>query len=130
MEPSIEFLTVEECHQVDAALLTSREKFTVRVAIYALRSLKTIAQEQNSPIADLSQSAIVEWISADPSLQTQQDGSFRNFFVQIVLGALKPLREISAHLGVPIEQVTVPQVIAWYEVQAKATLEAEHSTQG
>ncbi len=125
MEPSIEFLTIEECNQVDAALLTSREKFTARVAIYALRSLKTISQEQNCPIADLSQGAIVEWISADPSLQTQQDGSFRNFFVQIVIGALKPLREISGNLGVAIEQVTVAQVIAWYEVQAKVTLETQ-----
>lgn len=124
MEPSIEFLTVNECNQVDAALLTSREKFTARVAIYALRSLKTIAQEEKSPIADLSQSSIAAWISADPSLQTQEDGSFQNFFVQIVLGSLKPLREIAGSLNVAIEQVTVAQVIAWYEVQAKVNLDA------
>ena len=122
MEPSIEFLTVEECHQVDAALLASREKFTARVAIYALRSLKAIATEQQCPVAELSQQAIVDWIEADPSLQANQDGSFRNFFVQIVLGALKPLREIAGNLNVAIEQVSVAQVIAWYEVQAKINL--------
>lgn len=123
MEPSIEFLTVEECHQVDAALLVSREKFTARVAIYALRSLKAIAQEQQCPVAELSPQAIVDWIGSDPSLRADQDGSFRNFFAQIVLGALKPLREIAANLKVAIEQVSVAQVISWYEVQAKRNLD-------
>ena len=123
MEPSIEFLTVEECHQVDAALLASREKFTARVAIYALRSLKAIAQEQQCPVAELSPQAIVDWIGSDPSLRADQDGSFRNFFAQIVLGALKPLREIAANLKVAIEQLSVAQVISWYEVQAKRNLD-------
>ena len=127
MESPVEFLTVEECHQVDAALLTSREKFTSRVAIYALRSLKTIATQQNCTIKELSQETITNWIHSDPSLQETQDGSFRSFFSQIVLGAIRPLQAIAnngadGEDGGAIENVTVAQVISHYEAQAKASL--------
>lgn len=124
MESPVEFLTVEECHQVDAALLTSREKFTSRVAIYALRSLKTIATQQNCTINSLSQETITEWIHSDPSLQETQDGNFRSFFSQIVLGAIRPLQTIAndGEKDGAIESVTVAQVISHYEAQAKASL--------
>ena len=124
MESPVEFLTVEECHQVDAALLTSREKFTSRVAIYALRSLKTIATQQNCTIKSLSQETITDWIHSDPSLQETQDGNFRRFFSQIVLGAMRPLQAIANGAGNDgaIENVTVAQVISHYEAQAKVSL--------
>lgn len=122
MESTTEFLTVEECHQVDGALLTSREKFTARVSIYALRSLKAIALEENSPIDQLSSEKITNWIHQDPSLQETQDGSFRNFFSQIVLGALRPLREIAQTRDCKIEDLTVADVIGHYETIAKASL--------
>jgi hypothetical protein len=124
MESPVEFLTVEECHQVDGALLTSREKFTSRVAIYALRSLKTIATQQNCTIKELSQETIVNWIHSDPSLQETQDGNFRSFFSQIVLGAIRPLQAIAndGENDGAIESVTVAQVISHYEAQAKASL--------
>ncbi len=127
MESPVEFLTVEECHQVDAALLTSREKFTSRVAIYALRSLKTIATQQNCTIKELSQETITDWIHRDPSLQETQDGSFRSFFSQIVLGAIRPLQAIANSVEEgkndgAIENVTVTQVISHYEAQAKESL--------
>ncbi len=124
MESPIEFLTVEECHQVDAALLTSREKFTSRVAIYALRSLKTIATQQNCTIKNLSQETITNWIHSDPSLHETQDSNFRSFFSQIVLGAIRPLQAIANYAGNDgaIENVTVAQVISHYEAQAKVSL--------
>jgi hypothetical protein len=123
MESTTEFLTVEECHQVDGALLTSREKFTARVSIYALRSLKAIALEENSPIDQLSPATITAWIHQDPSLQETQDGSFRNFFSQIVLGALRPLREIAQEKTCKIEALTVADVIGHYETIAKSSLQ-------
>lgn len=127
MESPVEFLTVEECHQVDAALLTSRDKFTSRVAIYALRSLKTIATQHNCTIKELSQETITDWIHSDPSLQETQDGSFRSFFSQIVLGAIRPLQAIANSVeneknDGAIENVTVAQVISHYEAQAKESL--------
>jgi hypothetical protein len=124
MESPVEFLTVEECHQVDAALLTSREKFTSRVAIYALRSLKTIAIQENCAIKELSQETVVGWIHSDPSLQETQDGNFRSFFSQIVLSAIRPLQAIASNgeNDGTIENVTVAQLISHYEAQAKANL--------
>ncbi len=122
MTPDSEFLTVDECHQVDAALLTSREKFTARVSIYALRSLKAIAQDQQCAIQDLKPATIVAWINADPSLQAGQDEHFREFFAQIVLGARKPLRLVAEDLGCAIEVLTVADVIAWHEAQSKEHL--------
>ncbi len=126
MESPVEFLTVEECRQVDAALLTSREKFTSRVAIYALRSLKTIATQQNCTIKSLSQETITDWIHSDPSLQESHDGNFRDFFSQIVLGAIRPLQTMANDMAEQnngaIENVTVAQVISYYEAQAKASL--------
>jgi hypothetical protein len=122
MDSTTEFLTVEECHQVDGALLTSREKFTARVAIYALRSLKTIALQETCPIDQLSTDTITAWIHQDPSLQDTQDGSFRNFFSQIVLGALRPLTEIAQKKMCQIENLTVAMVIEHYEAIAKSSL--------
>ncbi len=115
MEALPEFLTVEESHQVDAALLTSRSKFTVRVSLYALRSLKAIAQSRGSTIAALDPASIAQWIAQDPSLQGQLDDQFRGFFTQLVTASLKPLQQIAAQR--PIEEIDTQQVIAWFEQQ-------------
>jgi hypothetical protein len=115
MEAAPNFLTLEESHQVDGALLTSRTKFTVRVSLYALRSLKAIAQTQGCPIADLDKQAIADWISRDPSLQDNLDGNFLTFFTQLVTSALNPLQQIAG--DGPIESIEARQVIAWFEQQ-------------
>jgi hypothetical protein len=115
MEAAPNFLTLEESHQVDGALLTSRSKFTVRVSLYALRSLKAIAQTQGCPIADLDKQAIADWIARDPSLQDNLDENFLTFFTQLVTSALNPLQQIAGN-G-PIEAIEARQVIAWFEQQ-------------
>jgi hypothetical protein len=43
----MDFLTEDEAIQVDAALLSSKEKFSTRLAIYALRCLKEIAKNED-----------------------------------------------------------------------------------
>ncbi len=120
MEAVPNFLTLEESQQVDGALLTSRSKFTVRVSLYALRSLKAIAQTQGCKIADLDKQAIADWIAQDPSLQDNLDENFRTFFTQLVTSALNPLQQIAAN-G-PIEAIEARQVIAWFEQQDRAHL--------
>jgi hypothetical protein len=125
MEPAVEFLTVEECAQVDAALLTARDKFTARVAIYALRSLKQIAAQSGQTVAHLDPGAITTWSATDPSLQDRIDSNFRSFFVQLVMASLKPLNLTAQQQDVPIESLSVPQVIAWFEQEAKRNLNAE-----
>jgi hypothetical protein len=124
LDPNAEFLTVEECHTVDAALLTAHGKFNARVAIYALRSLKQIALESGIPITDLQPETIATWVEADPSLQNNLDASFRHFWTKLVLSAINPLNQAAAKAGVPIEQLDIRQVIQWFEQVAKAELES------
>ncbi|MGI0492318.1 hypothetical protein ACN4EG_11080 [Alkalinema pantanalense CENA528] len=124
MEPTTEFLTVEECALVDAALLTSRDKFTTRVAIYALRSLKQIALAKNCTIAELSSQDIGQWIAADASLQSSVDSNFKAFFTQLVLSSLKPLNQAASSIGVTLENLSIEQLIHWFEQQAKQKLES------
>jgi len=122
MQPSNEFLTPEECAEVDKALLTSREKFSARVAIYALRSLKKIAQANGVIITQLDSQQIEAWVYQDESLQTGIDREFRQFFSQLVIASMKPLRQMAAAAGVPIEAIGLAQVIEWFEQQAKINL--------
>lgn len=122
MQPSNEFLTPEECAEVDKALLTSREKFSARVAIYALRSLKQIAQANGVTIVQLEPQQIEAWVYQDESLQAGVDREFRQFFSQLVIASMKPLRQMAAAAGVPIEAIGLAQVINWFEQQAKLNL--------
>jgi hypothetical protein len=122
MQPSNEFLTPEECAEVDKALLTSREKFSARVAVYALRSLKQIAQANGVTVVQLEPQQIEAWVYQDESLQTGIDHEFRQFFSQLVIASMKPLRQIAAAAGVPIEAIELAQVINWFEQQAKLNL--------
>ena len=122
MQPSTEFLTPEECAEVDKALLTSREKFSARVAIYALRSLKQIAQANGTAITQLDPQQIETWVYEDESLQGGIDREFRQFFAQLVLASLKPLKQMAQKAGVAIETLTVTQVIVWFEEQARLNL--------
>lgn len=126
MQPSTEFLTPEECAEVDQALLTSRDKFTARVAIYALRSLKQIAKKFETPIARLNPQQITGWVEQDPTLQPENgfDSSFKGFFSQLVISSMKPLRQVAQEASVAIEDLTVSQVVGWFEQAAKARIEA------
>lgn len=128
MQSGTEFLTLEECAEVDKALLTAREKFSARVAIYALRSLKQIAQANGTTIQALQPAQIAAWIEQDDSLQQGVDQEFRAFFIQLVMSSLKPLREVAATASTTIENVTVPQVLAWFEQVAKQRLEESTGT--
>lgn len=123
MQSSTEFLTPEECAEVDKALLTSHDKFTVRVTIYALRSLKSIAQEHHISIDTLRPQQIEDWIYQDSSLQQGIDQEFRKFFSQLVISSFKPLKQIAMQLDTEIEALAVPQLINWFEGKAKARVE-------
>lgn len=122
MQPNTEFLTPEECAEVDKALLTSRDKFMARVAIYSLRSLKQIAQQSGQTIADLNSQQIADWVANDPSLQQSIDSNFKDFFTQLTISSLKPLNQSANDAGVAIEELTIPQLVAWFEKQAKLNI--------
>lgn len=126
MQENSEFLTPEECLEVDKALLTSRDKFSARVTIYALRSLKQIAQTSGKTIANLDPVQIEDWIYQDDSLQGGLDNEFRKFFSKLVIASINPLNQIAATNGSTIEDLSVQQVVAWFEAKAKEEMRQHH----
>lgn len=123
MQPAAEFLTPEECAEVDKALLTSHDKFATRVAIYALRSLKIIAQQQETVIEALTPEHIEDWVYQDESLQAGSDREFRKFFSRLVISSLSPLKQIAQESDTDVASLTPTQVIAWFEQEAKQRLD-------
>lgn len=120
-----QFLTPEECAEVDSTLMPARDRFSARVAIYALRSLKQVAQQTGVEISELTDRQITTWVEQDPALRPENgfDANFKGFFAKLVMAALKPLRQISQETGVAIEALTLPQVVNWFETAAKTRLE-------
>ncbi|RUR72567.1 hypothetical protein ACF3DV_07195 [Chlorogloeopsis fritschii PCC 9212] len=64
-QPSEQFLTSEESAKVDAALLSSPEKFLTRLTISSLKLLKHIATEHNVAIEDLTSEQVIAWFEKD-----------------------------------------------------------------
>ena len=120
-----QFLTFEEVAEVDRALMTAREKFSARVSLYSLRSLKQIAQQSGVAIADLTAQQIADWVGDDPTLNlgAEADQQFKQFFAQMVISSLKPLNQIALENAGAIETLSVSQVIAWFEKESKIRME-------
>ncbi|MEL7035955.1 MAG: hypothetical protein AAFO04_10105 [Cyanobacteria bacterium J06592_8] len=121
MQPTIEFLTTEEAIKVDAALLSSKEKFSTRLALYALRCLKQIAEEKGIAVESVTPEQVQDWIKKDETIQQQLelDQSFEKFFTRLVLSSLKPLKQVSQDQQQPLENLSVEQVIAGFEKESK-----------
>ncbi|MBD1937312.1 hypothetical protein [Microcoleus sp. FACHB-68] len=128
-QSDLQFLTLEECAEVDKALLSTREKFSARLAIYALRVLKQIAGETALKVEEVTPQQVKNWIEKDETIrqQIEIDSSFASFFTNLVISSLKPLKQISQETGVPVEDLTVRQVVAWFEKQAKIRLATPES---
>lgn len=67
-----QFLTLEEAVKVDAALLSSPEKFLARLTISSLRLLKQIAQEYEVKIEDLTAQQVIAWFEKDGKIRREQ----------------------------------------------------------
>lgn len=121
----MDFLTQTECAEVDQSLLSSRDKFSVRLAIYALRVLKEISQKTSVPVSEITPQQVGEWIAKDEKIQEQieVDANFAGFFTNLVISSLRPLNESSQETGVPVENLTIPQVLSHFEKQAKNRIE-------
>ncbi|MCC5630859.1 hypothetical protein LC613_23845 [Nostoc sphaeroides CHAB 2801] len=77
-QPSAQFLTLEESAKVDAALLSSPEKFLTRLTISSLKLLKHIAQEYSVAIEDLTAQQVIAWFEKDGKIRREQgiEGSY------------------------------------------------------
>jgi hypothetical protein len=71
-QPSTQFLTLEESAKVDAALLSSPEKFLTRLTISSLKLLKHIAQEYGVSIEDLTTQEVIDWFEKDGRIRREQ----------------------------------------------------------
>jgi hypothetical protein len=69
---NVEFLTPTESAAVDAALLSSSEKFLTRLTLSSFKLLAYIAQEEGVAIADLSQAQIIAWFERDAKRKREQ----------------------------------------------------------
>lgn len=72
-QPTTQFLSLEESAKVDAALLSSPEKFLTRLTISSLRVLQQIAKENNIAIEELTAQQIIAWFERDGKIR-RQDG--------------------------------------------------------
>jgi len=59
------YLTPEESADVEAALLTSPEKFLTRLTISSQRLLQKIAKDYQVSIEELSHKQIIQWFEND-----------------------------------------------------------------
>ncbi|NJR39271.1 MAG: hypothetical protein HC781_11145 [Leptolyngbyaceae cyanobacterium CSU_1_4] len=123
----MDFLTTfEGVEEVDKALLTTKDKFLVRVALYSLRSLKKIAQESGQAIEDIAPQQVLAWVEQDESISpgVEDKEAFQMFFTQLVMSSLKPLQKIATdEESGAIANLTTAQVIQWFEKDAKLRLE-------
>ncbi|GBE91091.1 hypothetical protein [Nostoc cycadae] len=71
-QPSTQFLTLEESAKVDAALLSSPEKFLTRLTISSHKLLQQIAQEYNVTVEDLTTQQIISWFEKDSKIRREQ----------------------------------------------------------
>jgi len=67
-----QFLTPEESADVDAALLTSPEKFLTRLTISSLRLLKIIAEDMGVTLEELSHKQVIQWLEKDSKLRRER----------------------------------------------------------
>jgi len=68
----IQFLTKEESADINAALLSSEEKFLTRLTISSWRLLQTIAQQLEVPLEELTHKQIVAWFEQDGKIRREQ----------------------------------------------------------
>ena len=120
----MDFLTEDEAIQVDAALLSSKEKFSTRLAIYALRCLKEIAKNEDIKIENIKPEQVQSWVKNDDSFKEklELDGNFNQFFSQLVISSLKPLKQVAQAENIPIQDLTIKQLINWFEHESQQNL--------
>lgn len=125
-----ELLSPEESAQVDGALMTAKDRFSTRVAIYALRIMKQIAAEQGMQLEAIGPFQLGEFLENDASAQAAMaaqsmeiDSNFKLFWSQIISSARKPLGAIAQANQINMDSITTVQIISWFEAQSKASLE-------
>ena len=119
-----QFLSPEECAQIDQTLLPTRDRFSIRITVYSWRYLQRVSEGLGIPMADLQPQHIRDWIHQDATLQTSpvSDESFIELLDRLLVSSFGPLQKIARQESTVIERLTLPQIINWFEQQVKAAL--------
>ncbi|MEN9521257.1 MAG: hypothetical protein RLZZ381_3845 [Cyanobacteriota bacterium] len=67
-----QYLSTEESADIDAALLSTSEKFLTRLTISSQRLLQAIAQDYQIGIAELTHTQIIQWFENDSKVKREQ----------------------------------------------------------
>jgi hypothetical protein len=117
-------LTEAECALIDQTLLPTRDRFSIRITVYSWRYLLQVAQELGIKVTELTPMQIQDRLSLDPQLRSQAnfDESFVDWFGNLLTSSLGAIRNIATQLNLEIEQLTLPQIVDWFEKRVKASL--------
>jgi hypothetical protein len=119
-----QFLSPQECAQIDQTLLPTRDRFSIRITVYSWRYLQQVSSGLGVAIADLQPQQITDWLHNDPQMQASDhlDETFTDWFSNLLTASLTPLGKIAQQQDVAIENLTIQQIIDWFEAQVKAAL--------
>lgn len=67
-----QYLSPEESAEIDAALLSSSEKFLTRLTISSHRLLQAIAQDYQIGVSELTHTQIIQWFENDSKVKREQ----------------------------------------------------------
>jgi hypothetical protein len=70
-QPPAQFLTPEESADVDAALLSSSEKFLTRLTISSLGLLKVIAKDLGVSVEELTHKQLIAWFEKEAKVRRE-----------------------------------------------------------
>jgi hypothetical protein len=117
-------LSEAECAQIDQTLLPTRDRFSIRITVYSWRYLLQLAQELRLKVAQLTPTQIQTKLEGDPQLQSQEnfDASFVDWFCNLLTSSLGPLQTIAQELNLEIEELSLSQIVNWFEQRVKAAL--------
>ena len=71
-QSNLQFLSSEESADVEAALLTSSEKFLTRLTISSWRLLQTIAKDNQVTVEELTHKQIIQWFENDSKVRQEK----------------------------------------------------------
>ena len=146
----IQFLTLDEAHAINGAMLSTMDKFMTRITVSSMRIINKISEEIKVHGEEIAPSQIVNWIESDSQIRkiqgedaaflkwasphpdldfedTRQDvvtganlSSHEKFLTRMVISALSELGAIAKDFGIHIEDLSVTQIIIWMEREAKS----------
>lgn len=118
------FLSEAECAQIDQTLLPSQDRFSIRITVYSWRYLQQLAQDLGIKVAELTPTQIQTRLQEDPQLQSQEnfDASFVAWFGNLLTSSIGPLQTIAQELNLEIEELSLSQIVEWFEQRVKASL--------